>query len=146
MLDLFWYFLPVGEIYFESLCVTIIVHVVYMFCSFYLILYMIWFNFSLSLTPFYYFDYYEHQYFTSILCHMFFWLKMHYLDHLFERPIGPSLKALQLRRLFDWTNMAAALPQFFGCTLSLYWGQWLPALAVPPIMLFAAIVISVIQI
>ena len=39
---------------------------------------------------------------------------MHYLDHLLECPIGPSLKVLQLRRLFDWTNMAAALPQFFG--------------------------------
>ena len=37
---------------------------------------------------------------------------MHYLDHLLECPIGPSLKVLQLRRLFDWTNMAAALPQF----------------------------------
>ena len=39
---------------------------------------------------------------------------MHYLDHLLESPIGPSLKVLQLRRLFDWTNMAAALPQFSG--------------------------------
>ena len=44
----------------------------------------------------------------------FFLLKMHYLDHLLECLIGPSLKVLQLRRLFDWTNMAAALPQFFG--------------------------------
>ena len=34
---------------------------------------------------------------------------MHYLDHLLECPIGPSLKVLQLRRLFDWTNMVAAL-------------------------------------
>ena len=39
---------------------------------------------------------------------------MYYLDHLLECPIGPSLKVVQLRRLFDWTNMAAALPQFFG--------------------------------
>ena len=39
---------------------------------------------------------------------------MHYLDHILEYPIGPSLKVVQLRRLFDWTNMAAALPQFFG--------------------------------
>ena len=39
---------------------------------------------------------------------------MHYLDHLLECLIGPSLKVLQLRRLFDWTNMAAALHQFFG--------------------------------
>ena len=55
---------------------------------------------------------------TSIL-HLFFFtcfllLKMHYLDHILECPIGPSLKVVQLRRLFDWTNMAAALPQFFG--------------------------------
>ena len=40
---------------------------------------------------------------------MFFWLKMHYLDHLLECPIGPSLKVLQLRRLFDWTNMPLCL-------------------------------------
>ena len=39
---------------------------------------------------------------------------MHYLDHILECPIGPSLKVVQLRRLFDWTNMAAALHQFFG--------------------------------
>ena len=38
---------------------------------------------------------------------------MHYLGHLLECGIGPSLKVVQLRRLFDWTNMAAALPQFF---------------------------------
>ena len=55
---------------------------------------------------------------TSIL-HLFFFtcfllLKMHYLDHILECPIGPSLKVVQLRQLFDWTNMAAALPQFFG--------------------------------
>ena len=55
---------------------------------------------------------------TSIL-HLFFFtcfllFKMHYLDHILECPIGPSLKVVQLRRLFDWTNMAAALPQFFG--------------------------------
>ena len=55
---------------------------------------------------------------TSIL-HLFFFtcfllLKMHYLDHILECPIGPSLKVVQLRRLFDWTNMAAALLQFFG--------------------------------
>ena len=48
---------------------------VYMFCSFYLILYIIWFHFSLSLSPFYYFDYYEHQYFTSVLFHMFSFIK-----------------------------------------------------------------------
>ena len=46
-----------------------------MFCSFYLILYIIWFQFSLSLSPFYYFDYYEHQYFTSVLFHMFSFIK-----------------------------------------------------------------------
>ena len=39
---------------------------------------------------------------------------MHYLDQILECPIGPSLKVVQLQRLFDWTNMAAALPQFFG--------------------------------
>ena len=39
---------------------------------------------------------------------------MHYFDHILECPIGPSLKVVQLRRLFDWTNMAAPLPRFFG--------------------------------
>ena len=34
-----------------------------------------WFHFSLSLRIFYYFDYYEHQYFTSILFHMFSFIK-----------------------------------------------------------------------
>ena len=83
-----------------------------MFCSFYdLILYMIWFHF------------YLHVYFitliimsTSIL-HLFFFtyfllLKMHYLDHILECPIGPSLKVVQLRRLFD------------GRFASMFWGQW----------------------
>ena len=70
---------------------------------------------------------------TSIL-HLFFFtcfllLKMHYLDHILEYPIGPSLKVVQLRVLFDWTNMAAALPQFFGAArhpwFEVFWGQWL---------------------
>ena len=39
---------------------------------------------------------------------------MHYLDHILECPKGPSFKVVQLRRFFDWINMAAALPQFFG--------------------------------
>ena len=43
---------------------------------------------------------------------------MRYLGHILECPIGPSLKVAQLRRLFDWTNMAAALPQFFGAAYS----------------------------
>ena len=34
------------------------------------------------------------------------------MDHLLECPIGPSLKLVQLRRLFDWAN--TALHQFFG--------------------------------
>ena len=50
----------------------------------------------------------------------FFELKMHYLDHLLECPIGPSLKVVQLRWLFDWTNIAAALPQFFGAARQPY--------------------------
>ena len=82
-----------------------------MFCSFYLILYIIWFQFSLYFITLIIMS-------TSIL-HPFFFtcfllLKMHYLDHILECPIGPSLKVVQLRRLFDWSNMAAALPQFFG--------------------------------
>ena len=45
---------------------------------------------------------------------------MHYLDHLLEGAIGSSLKVVQLRRLFDWTNMAAALPKFFGAARHQY--------------------------
>ena len=52
--------------------------------------------------------------FTSVLFHMFSFIKNALFDHILECPIGPSLKVVQLRRLFDWTNMAAALPQFFG--------------------------------
>ena len=63
---------------------------------------------------YYYFGYYEHQYLHLFFFTCFLLLKMHYLDHILECPIGPSLKVVQLRRLFDWTNMAAALPQFFG--------------------------------
>ena len=85
-----------------------------MFCSFYLILYIIWFQFSLFTIHFITLIIMS----TSIL-HLFFFtcfllLKMHYLHHILECPIGPSLKEVQLRRLFDWTNMAAALPQFLG--------------------------------
>ena len=64
---------------------------VYMFCSFYLILYIIRFYFS----SFYYFDYYQHQYFTSIRFHMFLFIENSFLDHLLECPIGPSLKVVQ---------------------------------------------------
>ena len=45
-------FLPVDVIYLEFLC-----YLVYMFCSFDLILYIIRFYSRLSFTPFYYFDY-----------------------------------------------------------------------------------------
>ena len=87
---------------------------------------------------------------TSIL-HLFFFtcfllLKMHYLDHILECPIGPSLKVVQLRRLFDWTNMAAALPQFFGAARhpcfgsggiekshSCKWAKWIQWHALPHI-------------
>ena len=113
MLEIVWYFLPVGEIYLEFLCYYN--RIVYMFCSFYLILYIIWFQFSLSLSPFYYFDYYEHQYFTSVLFHMFSFIKIALFgSYSWMSHPGPSLKVVQLRRLFDWTNMASALPQFFG--------------------------------
>ena len=49
---------------------------------------------------------------------------MHYLDHLLECPVGPSFKVVQLRRLFDWTNMAAALPQFLALP-AMCRGQWI---------------------
>ena len=43
-------------------------------------------------------------------------LKMHFSNHLLKFPIEPSLKVVHLRRegFFDWSNMAAALHQFFG--------------------------------
>ena len=39
-----------------------------------------------------------------------------FFSHHAKFPLGHLLKALQLRRLFDWTNMAADLHQFFGVT------------------------------
>ena len=62
-------FFMLDEIYLESLCYyNSACNVLFILFDFYII----WLNFSLSLTPFYYFDYYEHQYFTSFLYHMFF--------------------------------------------------------------------------
>ena len=39
---------------------------------------------------------------------------MHYLHHLLECSIGPSSKVVNLRRIFDWANMAATLHPFLG--------------------------------
>ena len=121
MLEIVWYFLPVGEIYLDFLCY----YLAYLFCSFYLILYIIWFQFSLSLSPFYYFNYYEHQYFTSVLFHMFSFIK----NALFGSNSWMS------HRTFIESNAVTTafwLDQYGGrfasifrrCPPSMFWGQW----------------------
>ena len=97
-----------------------------MFCSFYLILYIIWFQFSLSLSPFYYFDLYEHQYFTFVLFHMFSFIK----NALFGSYSWISHKAF-----IESSAVTAAfwLDQYGGrfasifrrCPPSMFWGQWI---------------------
>ena len=95
-----------------------------MFCSFYLILYMIWFQFSLSLSPFFYFDYYEHQYFTSFLFHMFFFIK---------NALFGSYSWMSHRTFIESSAVTTAfwLDQYGGrfasifrrCPPSMFWGQ-----------------------
>ena len=96
-----------------------------MFCSFYLILYIIWFQFSLSLSPFYYFDYYEHQYFTSVLFHMFSFIK---------NALFGSYSWMSHRTFIESSAVTTAfwLDQYGGrfasifrrCPPSMFWGQW----------------------
>ena len=54
-------------------CVTIILSAHVLFILFDFVHNLI--SFKLILSPFYYFDYYEHQYFTSVLFHMFSFIK-----------------------------------------------------------------------
>ena len=96
-----------------------------MFCSFYLILNIIWFQFSLSLSPFYYFDYYEHQYFTSVLFHMFSFIK---------NALFGSYSWMSHRNFIESSAVTTAfwLDQYGGrfasifrrCPPSMFWGQW----------------------
>ena len=123
MLEIVWYFLPVGEIYLEFLCYYNTY--VYMFCSFYLILYIIWFQFSLSLSPFYYFDHYEHQYFTSVLFHMFSFIKnalfgsYSWISH---RTFIESIAVTTAFWLDQYGGRFASI--FRRCPRSMLWGQW----------------------
>ena len=96
-----------------------------MFCSFYLILYIIWFHFSLSLSPFYYFDYYEHQYFTFVLFHMFSFIK---------NALFGSYSWMSHRTFIESSAVTTAfwLDQYGGrfasifrrCPPSMFGGQW----------------------
>ena len=95
-----------------------------MFCSFYLILYIIWFQLSLSLSPFYYFDYYEHQYFTSVLFHVFSFIK---------NALFGSYSWMSHRTFIESSAVTTAfwLDQYGGrfasifrrCQPSMFWGQ-----------------------
>ena len=97
-----------------------------MFYSIYLILYIIWFQFSLSLSPFYYFDYYEHQYFTSVLFHMFSFIK---------NALFGSYSWMSHRTFIESSAVTTAfwLDQYGGrfasifrrCPPSMFWGQWI---------------------
>ena len=95
-----------------------------MFCSFYLIFYIIWFQFSLSLSPFYYFDYYEHQYFTSVLLHMFSFIKnalfgsYSWMSH---RTFIESSAVTTAFWLDQYGGRFASI--FWRCPPSMFWGQ-----------------------
>ena len=96
-----------------------------MFCSFYLILYIIWFHFSLSLSPFYYFDYYEHQYFTSVLFHMFSFIKNAFFGSyswMSQRTFIESSAVTTAFWLDQYGGRFASI--FRRCPPSMFWGQW----------------------
>ena len=111
-----------------------------MFCSFYLILYIIWFQFSLSLSPFYYFDYYEHQYFTSVLFHLFSFIK---------NALFGSYSWMSHRTFIESNAVTTAfwLDQYGGrfasifrrCPPSMFWGQWSVTGKVGPKLLFSVL-------
>ena len=95
-----------------------------MFCSFCLIFYIIWFQFSLSLSPFYYFDYYEHQYFTSVLFHMVSFIKnalfwsYSWMSH---RTFIESSAVTTAFWLDQYGGRFASI--FRSCPPSMFWGQ-----------------------
>ena len=96
-----------------------------MFCSFYLILYMIWFQFSLSFSPFYYFDYYEHHYFTSVLFHMFSFIKSALFGSyswMSNRTFIESSAVMTAFLLNQYGGCFASI--FRRCPPSMFWGQW----------------------
>ena len=89
-------------------------------------MYIIWFQFNLFLSPFYYFDYYEHQYFTSVLFHMFSFIK---------NALFGSYSWMSHRTFIESSAVTTAfwLDQYGGrfasifrrCPPSMFWGQWL---------------------
>ena len=95
-----------------------------MFCSFYLILYIIWFHFSFSLGSFYYFDYYEHQCFTSVLFHMFSFNKNALFGSsswMFHRIFIESSTVTMPFWLDQYGGRFASI--FRRCPPSMFWGQ-----------------------
>ena len=97
-----------------------------MFCSFYLILYIIWFQFSLSLSPFYYFDYYKHQYFTSVLFHMFSFIKNALFGSYSWMSHRTFIESSAVTTAF-WLNQYGGrfASIFRRCQPSMFWGQWI---------------------
>ena len=64
---------------------------------------------------YYYYYYYHHYYYYYYYYHHYYYYYC-FICLAKVKLIGhPQIfLVVQLRRLFDWTNMAAALPQFFG--------------------------------
>ena len=99
-------------------------YLVYMFCSFYLILYIIWFQFSLSLSPFYYFDYYEHQYFTSVLFHMFSFIKNALFGSYSWMSHRTFIESRAVTTAFWLDQYGGRFASIFRrCPPSMFWGQ-----------------------
>ena len=104
---------------------VLLYYLVYMFCSFYLILYVIWFQFSLSLSPFYYFDYYEYQYFTSVLFHMFSFIENALFGSYFWMSHRTFIESSAVTTGFWLDQYGGRFASIFRrCPPSMFWGQW----------------------
>ena len=57
---------------------------------------------------------YQFKVFQYYFSTCFYWLKMHFLDHVLECPIWQPLKTVQLRQLFAILKMAAELRNFYS--------------------------------
>ena len=97
----------------------------YLFCSFYLILYIIWFQFSLSLSPFYYFDHYEHQCFTSVLFHMFSFIKSALFGSYSWMSHRTFIESSAVTTAFWLDQYGGRFASIFRrWPPSIFWGQW----------------------
>ena len=88
-------------------------------------MYIIWFQFSYFLSPFYYFDYYEHQYFTSVLFHMFSFIKNALFGSYSWMSHRTFLESSAVTTAFWLDQYGGRFASIFRpCPPSMFWGQW----------------------